>query len=438
MTRRIEIELTSHADGTWTWRAVGARQPKGTVADALLPGPARVGDVLRAEIESALDGIEIVALAPPPARAEAAADNRIEVVGSPRREPDVSVTLASGTRRREGPARQGATARRPASERAGGPPRQRGPRRERDGGPRRERDDDPRRDRADGPRRERPAGTDRQRSRGAEPQRSGGPPRERGQDRERKQPVSTLHRNAMLAALGPEQIPVAEQLLRGGIPAVRAAIAEQHGPQANADQLLTIAEQLLPAVNLASWKDRAAVAQATGRELRLRDLRAVVAASRTVILDEEGRTLAKALRESLDHRVTALREQWLARVQAALESGRVLDALRAAARPPDHATRLPAELAVTLADAAGAAMAADAETAAWLALLEAVVDSPVRRTVKPAGIPQAAEAQEAARRAAGLVPELAKLLGLRIPPPPPRRVLSRVSAGGGAGQAGAP
>src|SRR5208283_320869 len=37
-------------------------------------------------------------------------------------------------------------------------------------------------------------------------------------------PTSTVHRNAMLAELRPEQIPVAEQLLRGGLQAVRQAI----------------------------------------------------------------------------------------------------------------------------------------------------------------------------------------------------------------------
>jgi hypothetical protein len=53
-----------------------------------------------------------------------------------------------------------------------------------------------------------------------------------------------------------------------------------------------------------------------------------------------------------------------------------------------------------------------------------VVDSPVRRTVKPAGLP--ARADEAllveARKASGYVPELARLMGIPIPPPPgPRR-----------------
>ena len=37
MARRIEIELTSaRPDGTWTWRAAGAREPKGVLDGKLL------------------------------------------------------------------------------------------------------------------------------------------------------------------------------------------------------------------------------------------------------------------------------------------------------------------------------------------------------------------------------------------------------------------
>jgi hypothetical protein len=83
-------------------------------------------------------------------------------------------------------------------------------------------------------------------------------------------------------------------------------------------------------------------------------------------------------------------------------------------------------------------MTADLPATDWLALLAAVVDSPVRRTVKPSGVPPTPEARDGARKAAGLVPELAKLIGLPIPPPPPRRPgtgpggrpLSRVCGGG--------
>ena len=41
-------------------------------------------------------------------------------------------------------------------------------------------------------------------------------------------PTSTVFRNAALAELKPEQLPVAEQLLKGGVPSVRQAIQEQN------------------------------------------------------------------------------------------------------------------------------------------------------------------------------------------------------------------
>lgn len=84
-------------------------------------------------------------------------------------------------------------------------------------------------------------------------------------------------------------------------------------------------------------------------------------------------------------------------------------------------------------------MSAESATAEWLALLDAVVGSPVRRNVKPRGIPDEPQSKDAALRAAGSVPELAKLLGIRIPPPPPPRRPNpgapRVMAGGGGGPA---
>ena len=149
-----------------------------------------------------------------------------------------------------------------------------------------------------------------------------------------------------------------------------------------------------------------------------------MASASTVSLDEEGRELVGSLRTSLDQRVTALRDRWVERITTALDEGRVIDALETSVKPPEPATRLSAELAVRLAEAAGQAMATDTPPTTWLAVLEVVVDSPVRRTVKPGGIP--AEADDAllaaARKASGYVPELARLLGIPIPPPPgPRR-----------------
>ena len=415
MAHRIEIELTSRTDETtWTWRAVGAKQPRGTVDASLVPDGTGAGAVLRAEVESTLDGTTVVALLPPKGKAAPRKIETIEVVGTPTSGPDVNVVLTSkskGRRRdeRTGGGRDGG--RGPSDRRPRADSAERGPRR--DGGGRTGSGDGPSSDK----RRERPA-------------RPGG--HEGGhRDGPRRPAQSTTYRNAALATLKPEQLPVAEQLLRGGIPAVRQAIEEQNA-RARAESrtevtpgpLLTLAEQLLPIVNLAAWKDRASMARTEGKDVPLRELRSIVASASTVTLDEEGREFSTALRAALDVRVTALRDGWVERITIALDEGRVADGLRVSNRPPEPATRLSAELAVRLADSAGHAMSSDSTPADWLAVLEVVIDSPVRRNVKPAGIPTGADEAllVAANKASGYVPELAKLLGLPIPPPPgPRR-----------------
>ena len=102
MSRRIDIELTSHLpEGTWTWRAAGAKQPKGRVDGALVPAGETVGAVLQADVEVGLEGIEILSLtAAKPGRSPEKVEGRIEVKGTPRRAPDVSVILAPGSQKR--------------------------------------------------------------------------------------------------------------------------------------------------------------------------------------------------------------------------------------------------------------------------------------------------------------------------------------------------
>ena len=85
--------------------------------------------------------------------------------------------------------------------------------------------------------------------------------------------ASTEHRNAASATLRPEQLPVAEQLLRGGIPALRRAIDEQNArarsegrTEVAPELLLSMADELLPKMNLAAWKDRAVGARAADRD----------------------------------------------------------------------------------------------------------------------------------------------------------------------------
>ncbi len=396
---------------------------RGTVAGDLVPDGTAVGTILRAEVESTLDGMSVIALLPAKGKETPKPIERIEILpGLPSRDrtcqwcsqgsPRAADARATGIDRTE-------------IDRGAIEPTARGARRAGEHGANR-RPTVPlpgvRDGRARGairrPAARRPArpgagghdGTD-----GAGVARASGRP----------QP-STAYRNAALASLRPEQLPVAEQLLRGGIPAVRQAINEQNERVADGraevtpGPLLTMAEELLPAVNLANWKDRASAAKNAGKDVALRELRSIVASASTVSLDEEGREFAAALRTSLDQRVTALRDGWVARMSTALDEGRVAEALRISARPPEPAARLSAELAVRLSEQAGQAMSAETPAAEWLAVLEVVVESPVRRTVKPAGIPHNPDEAllAAARQASGMVPELARLLGIPIPPRP--------------------
>jgi hypothetical protein len=450
MGHRIEVELTSQSDETtWTWRAAGAKLPRGTVDAGLVPAGTTVGTVLRAEVETTLDGTTVTALLAPKGKSAPKPVDRIEVVGTPQKGPDVNVVLAGkGKRRRDddgdrdgsrrpsgrGPRGEGGAPRGEGRGRdGGGSAAPRGEGRGRDGGgsgaPRGEgRGREGAGAGAGGPRRSGPA-------------RLGG--REGGRDRsergDRRPQTSTVFRNAALAELRPEQLPVAEQLLKGGVPSVRQAIQEQNAraraegrPEVTEGPLMAMAEELRPIIGLATWKDRASVARNAGKDTPLRELRSIVASASTVTLDEEGTEMQKSLRTSLTERVTALRERWVERITTSLDEGRVVDAVRASIRAPEPSARLSAELAVRLADAAGQAMTKDTAPEDWKALLEVVVECPVRRTVKPAGLPEGADEAllSEARKAAGLVPELAKLLGIPIPPPPgPRRPVPARPAG---------
>ncbi|HEX2272532.1 MAG TPA: hypothetical protein VHG90_01510, partial [Acidimicrobiales bacterium] len=111
---RIDIELTSsRPDGTWTWRAAGARQPKGTLDASLLFPGAKVGDVVRADCEIDLDGTRVTALFPP--RAKRPEPDRLSIIGSGRQElpvthdggPPVERARRDGDRRPAGDRREG-------------------------------------------------------------------------------------------------------------------------------------------------------------------------------------------------------------------------------------------------------------------------------------------------------------------------------------------
>ena len=241
------------------------------------------------------------------------------------------------------------------------------------------------------------------------------------------------HRKALLASLPPEQVPVAEQLLAGGLPAVRQAIVTQNTalkaegkPEVPSKSLIALAEQMLPQVRAAEWRDRAEAALADVDEIDLRDLRSVVGAD-DAARDEESRALAGQLRAALTARVEKEHAEWLAEIGSALDESRVVRALRLSTRPPKAGARFPAALATRLAESAGASLHAQATPDRWIAVLEAIAFSPVRSSVLAASVPSPVpdELTTAITRSAGALPQIAAQFGIEPPavtgPPKPRR-----------------
>ena len=421
MSRRIEIEITSVNGEVATWRAAGAKLPKGSLATSLLPSGTTAGAEFRADVEQNMEGVEVLAVLP--VKTASPLDLRGErIVIAPKAHtgPDIQVTYApkGGKGRRDGDG--------PRGRRDGDGPR---PRREGDDSRPRRDDKGSRGPRAGGPAGEggdkggrpaRPARAGTNDRRGPRPERPAGPP------------MLTVHRNAFLATLNPEQLPVAEQLLRGGLPAVRTAVAEQNKTATaqgrttvNADAIDRIATDLLGKANLAMWKDRAAGAQSAGRDLRLRDLRPVVTSAKTVNLDDEARTMLKDLQAQLTAQIDVLSTEWLAKIAAAIESKNALEALTLAARPPEFRMQVASESAAAIAALASESLNENLAPTQWITLVQAAVASPMHRTIKPTGIPADETCRNEAIKVAGAVPELAKLLGMRVPPPPPRSVTPR-------------
>ncbi len=420
MSRRIDIELTSAlGDGSWTWRAAGARQPRGTLDGAILPGGAKVGDEFKVEIEQELDGISVLSV----------------VTGRDKHDPD-RLTLLPVEREFQ-----------PVIETRAR--RDRGERPRRSDGDRRPRNDDGRR--GDKPGRERRG--DRDSAKADRPPRErtgdGGRPRSRdGRDggrppRERRGPSFTpppevpqrpkpkrlrpgkTHRTAVLAELPPEQRPIAELALQG-MGAVRTRLREENeravaeGRAAMPEpSVMKMAEELLPTLRVAEWRDRAEAAKAQASELDLRDLRSVVAASGDpmVARDETTRALADELKQLLATKQEQELQFWYGDIDAALAVGRVIRALRLSSQPPKAGVPFPSDIAQRLADSTNASLTPMDAPDRWSAMLEAAAFSPIRALVKPARKPDVLsdELTATVTRLAPALPQVAELFEVEVP-----------------------
>ena len=260
MSRRIEIELTSQrSPEEWTWRAAGAKLPKGSLPASVLYSGAKVGDVARAEAEFEIEGITITSVsAPTGKKGQAAPKNLLEIKGSGKGDDKlVTQQLVEKKDRPRGPRRDfGDRDSRPGGGRPGGPGGRTGGPGGRPGAPSsaggrppRPEGDRPRGGSSDRPRRERP-------------------PRPEAPTFKKLMPKDD-NRRVVLDALEPQFRPIAEQLLRGGIPAVRQAIEQENikakaedRPELNSPALLAMAEEIMPKLKAADWMDKATAAKA--------------------------------------------------------------------------------------------------------------------------------------------------------------------------------
>ena len=392
MSRRIEIELTSsRPDGTWTWRAAGAREPKGVLDGTILPTGSKTGDVMKVDAEFDIDGIEILSVVQN--RAKTTKVETLSLITDDRNFQPVTQQLAKRDKR--------------------------------DG-----RSGDRRGDRRDDRRDRRPRGDGESGERGAHHPRKDRPRRPRFEappelpqrPRAKRLKAGNTHRKEVLATIPENQRPIAELALQG-MQAVRQklktaneALAAEGKPTMPEQSVLQMAQDLLPKLRVADWLDRAEAAKRDLEQLDLRDLRSVVAAANDPVIerDDACRPLVADLRAGLVTRTESEHQNWLADITAAVEIGRVVRALKLAGQPPKAGAIFPEDLGRKLAEATAANLTPDAFPDRWIAVLEAVAFSPVRSLLTVSAPPTnvTPELTKTVERLASLLPGIAQLFGV--------------------------
>lgn len=379
MATRIDIEITSdRGDGTHTWRAAGAKQPKGVLASSLLPGGAKVGDVLRAEAEFTVDGPEVISLTSPKAP-KADTVERLEMISTGAPAEGVTTQLAKkGGRRNNRDGRRGGGGGRDGGRRDGGGGREGGR----------------------------------------------GPRNDRGPRRQAQIRAGRTHREAWIASLPEARRPVAEQLMHEGRDGVkdaldrqnRAAVSDGREP-IDIGPIMRIADELSPALAKAEWQDKADAAVAAAESADLRELRKMLHAGAEHFPAETQSTLRAKVQARIDRDQAA----WAREVREALSEGRTVRALQRSGRPAKAGQPLPDDLVAALCDAANEALDPDEEPHRWTVVIEALAGSPVRRLIRPEAIPSDSDDDllDTVDRLAHLVPGVAGAFG--IEPRPPRR-----------------
>lgn len=397
MANHIEIEITSkRSDGSFTWRAKGAKEPKGVVDPVIVGVDTVVGEVFKAEFESWLDGVQIVSAIK--SSKKIGSSNDIEILGPRQFKAGVTATLIAKKQQNK--------ARKPRNDK-----------------------DDMTRDRS--PKRENRAnnvlGNNRDKARDKDHDGY----RERSKDkrttnRHKPEPIAvgTFYKDKLMHSLEIQERPIADYLFDGGLPAVREAIANQQKeakeknlPPIIETPLLAIAERLMPQIRDALWRDRADAILKLDR-VTLKDLRSLIVSAHP--RDEEERKIVADLKDRLSKKISDVATSWQGQVKSSTEAGKLKEALELSTKSPDHSVSLNSEIAELLASKVSAALNKDLNPTEWIELVEAASQAPIRKLIKPASVPEDAtgEVEKTSKKLAGLIPQLAPIIGLKIPPPP--------------------
>jgi FtsZ-binding cell division protein ZapB len=392
MARRIDIEVTSlRPDGSFTWRQAGAKAPRGAGAAGLLPDGSKIGDVLRADIETDMDGAVVLAIAP---------------IAEKKR--NVTLITVTGSGAEFKPVTEISTSKRNK------PPREK---RDRTGDRRGSRNGDRRGAARDAGAPARPA-----RREFTPP-----PPELPKRPRATRLRPGVVHRNAALEALTAAERVLAEKALEGGVGAVRKAVNEQNKqlkkdgkPAVNSDALVNMVLELLPRLRVAEWKDSVEAVEKIIDTVDLRDLRAVVAKSNdpTLMKDASLNEKRDALRAALDRRQNEEMQHWQDDLRRAVEVGRIVAALKLAAQPPKAGTLVPADLRPRLVAQALEQLTPLSPSDRWVVVLEALAFSPIHNEVVPVAAPAKStpELTATVTRLAPLLPKIAALFGVVVDP----------------------
>lgn len=356
---KIDVELTSRRDdGNWTWRAVGAREPKGTVDSSLLNTDVRIGSQFSVETEHFIDGIVVTKVFEKKQSSDKG--DFIEILGSGKNLDPVTTQLAKSKKGKKPSKRS------PAGKTT---------------------KDQPSRKKA------KKKDFEESKSRNKTSNRKPKTNKPKPPKSKRLKPKRNF-RNAAVKGLPDETTRIGEILLRSGLPGLRKVIDEQNQqakeinePEIPQEILLKLAEQIYPDLKTAEWLDRADAALKGIETVDLRDIRSVIVAADNVQKNDEVRSLSEELKKGFNQRVETDQNKWLKELVSTLKEGRVVRALRLSSRPPKAGFPLPEDLLSDLTQATNDALNSDISASRWGTIIEAAAFSPIHQRLDPSGIP---------------------------------------------------